>query len=208
MTRIFVSYRREDTAAYAKRLYDRLSIDFGRDAVFIDVATIAPGAKFDLVIDEAVSKCDVLLAVIGSKWLIAANESGRRLHNTEDYVRIEITGALKRDILVIPVLVQGAVMPRRQDLPEVLAGLARRNALEMSDDRWEFDMARLERAVQSVVRLRSLGMRITIHQQFCPACGEALPKTRWPQTCREALWGGGTCPNCGTQVDRHGRVLA
>jgi hypothetical protein len=208
MTRIFVSYRRVDTADYAKRLYDRLSVDFGSDAVFMDVATISPGAKYDIVIQEAVSKCDVLLAVIGPKWLIVADASGRRLDNAEDLVRIEIASALKRDVLVIPILVHGAGMPKRQELPEVLAGLAQRNALEMSDADWECDIARLERAVQSVVRLRSLGMKITFAQQYCPVCGEALPRLRMPQTWRDTLWGGGTCPNCGTKLDRHGRVLA
>lgn len=208
MTRIFVSYRRADTAAYAKRLYDKLSADFGSDAVFMDVATIALGAKFGLVIEDAVSKCDVLLAIIGPQWLKATDASGRRLDNAEDFVRIEIASALKHDVLVIPLLVQGAAMPARQELPEVLAGLTQRNALEMRDDDWGFDMARLERAVQSVVRLRSLGMKITFDQQYCPVCGEALPQVRRPQTWREALWGGVTCPNCGTNLDRHGRVLA
>ena len=208
MTRIFISYRRTDTTDYAKRLYDRLSVDFNSEAVFMDVATISPGAKFDLVIEEAVSKCDVLLTVIGPKWLIAADAAGRRLDNVEDFVRIEIASALKRDVLVIPLLVQGAAMPKRQELPEVLADLAQRNALEMSDADWEFSMARLERAVQSVVRLRSLGMQITLAQQYCPVCGEAIPRIRTPQTWREALWGGGTCPNCRTKLDRRGRVLA
>jgi len=208
MTRIFVSYRRADTADYAKRLYGRLSVDFGSDAVFMDVATISPGAKFDLVIEEAVSKCDVLLAVIGPKWFIEAEGGGRRLDNPDDFVRIEIASALKRDVLVIPILVEGAAMPKRQELPEVLAGLAQRNALEMRDADWEFDMARLERAMQSVVRLRSLGMKITLAQQYCPVCGEALPRIRRPQTWREAMWGGFTCPNCGTKLDRAARVLA
>jgi hypothetical protein len=87
MTRIFVSYRRADTTEYAKRLYDRLSADFGSDAVFIDVTTIAPGAKFAVVIEDAVSKCDVLLAVIGPTWLTATDASGRRLGHPEDFVR-------------------------------------------------------------------------------------------------------------------------
>jgi hypothetical protein len=208
MTRIFVSYRRADTADYARRLYDRLSADFGSDAVFMDVATIMPGAKFDLVIEEAVSQCDVLLAVIGPRWLTEADASGRRLDNADDFVRIEIASALKRDVLVIPILVLGAAMPRRQQLPDVLAGLARRNALEMDDADWELDLARLDRAVQSVVRLRSLGMRITFAQQYCPVCGEALPRLRMPQTWSQLVWGGGVCPNCRTKVDRHGRVLA
>jgi TIR domain len=104
MTRIFLSYRRADTATYAKRIYDRLSADFGSDAVFMDVVTIAPGAKFGVVIEDAVSKCDVLLAMIGLTWLTATDESGRRLDHPEDLVRIEITSALASDVLVIPLL--------------------------------------------------------------------------------------------------------
>ena len=208
MTRIFLSYRRADTATYAKRIYDRLSADFGSDAVFMDVVTIAPGAKFGVVIEDAVSKCDVLLAMIGLTWLTATDESGRRLGHPEDLVRIEITSALARDVLVIPLLLQGAAMPNRQELPVALADLAQRNALEMHDASWEFDIAKLERAVQSVVHLRSLGLKIALNQQYCPVCGQALPQIRVPHTLRQALWGGWICANCGTKLDRLGRVLA
>jgi hypothetical protein len=102
---------------------------------------IAPGAKFAVVIEDAVSKCDVLLAVIGPTWLTATDASGRRLGHPEDFVRIEIASALARDVLVIPVLIQGAAMPKREELPVALADLAQRNALEMHDASWQFDMA-------------------------------------------------------------------
>jgi hypothetical protein len=210
MTRIFISYRRSDSTSYAQRLYDRLSVDFGSGAVFMDVATIQPGAQFDLVIAEAVSKCDVLIAIIGPQWLKAVDEQGPRLNNPDDLVRIEIESALKRDVLVIPILVHGAVMPKRQELPEVLRGLARRNALKVSAEDWAAGVAKLEIAIQSVVRLRSLGLKIFLNQQYCPVCGNALPKFEFgrPKTLRQRLLGGWTCSKCGTSLDRNARVLA
>src|SRR5215472_5327650 len=124
---IFVSYRRQDSSHLAGRLYDRLADRFGEDQVFIDVDTIEPGVDFAEEIFRAVAACTVLLAVIGPGWLTAADEGGgRRLDDPDDIVRLEIEAALARGVRVIPILVEGAVMPRRQDLPDSLGGLARR----------------------------------------------------------------------------------
>jgi len=132
MARIFISYRRVDSQAYVGRLYDRLSKRFGRKNVFMDIDTINPGADFGDVIEKAVSSCDALLVVIGEQWLRITDDSGqRRLDNPRDYVRLEITTALERDIRVIPVLVGGASMPSFSDLPEPLNRLARLNALQI-----------------------------------------------------------------------------
>ena len=121
---IFVSYRRQETSHLAGRLYDRLADRFGEGQVFIDVATIEPGVDFAEEIFRAVAACKVLLAVIGPAWLTAADERGRRrLDDPDDIVRLEIEAALSRGVRVIPILVEGAVMPTRQDLPESLAGL-------------------------------------------------------------------------------------
>ncbi len=99
---------------------------------------------------EAVGSCDGLVAVIGSEWLGAADGSGRRrLENPEDLVRLEIATALARDILVIPVLVQGAQMPLATDLPDDLKTLARRNAVEVSDNRFRADVEQLIKAVEA-----------------------------------------------------------
>lgn len=144
MARIFISYRRGDSAGHAGRLYDRLSERFGQARVFMDIDHIGPGVDFVAVIEAAVAKCDVLLALIGEEWLDTTDAEGRRrLDDPEDFVRVEIATALRRNILVIPVLVQGAKMPRALDLPGDLAMLARRNALELSDSRWRFDVGRL-----------------------------------------------------------------
>ncbi len=134
--RMFLSYRREDAAGHAGRLYDDLTQRFGAERVFMDVDAIAPGAAFAQVIESAVSSCDVLLAVIGTRWLTATDREGRsRLSDPQDWVRLEITAALDRDIPVIPLLVQGASMPDAEALPPLLAPLAGREALELSDVR-------------------------------------------------------------------------
>ena len=133
MPGIFISYRREDSSAYAGRLYDHLVDRFGQERVFMDVDSMEPGVDFIEVLQNTVSSCDVLIAVIGKQWLVANNENGRRLDQPEDLVRVEILTALSRNVRVIPALVGGAHMPSSHELPEALASLARRNAVEISD---------------------------------------------------------------------------
>lgn len=141
---IFLSYRRDDSAASAGRLYDHLKGRFASNHIFMDVDNLDAGTDFVEVIGESVGSCDVLIAVIGKRWLISSDEEGRRrLHNPEDFVRVEIATALKRDIRVIPVLVEGASMPRSGDLPDDLKSLVRRNALEVSHTRFRADSERL-----------------------------------------------------------------
>jgi formylglycine-generating enzyme required for sulfatase activity len=149
---IFVSYRRDDSAGFAGRLFDRLSQRFGSEQVFMDIDTIEPGVDFVEVIEKAVGSCDVLIAVIGKQWMTVTDAQGqRRLANPHDFVRLEIGTALRRRIRVIPVLVGGATVPRAQDLPDDLAPLARRNALEISHERFHYDAGRLIEAIQKVV---------------------------------------------------------
>ena len=104
---IFISYRRDDASYPAGRLYDRLSTRFSHNQIFMDVDTIEPGIDFVKALEESVAACDVLIAVIGGRWLISSDEKGRpRLDNPKDFVRVEIATALKRGIRVIPVLVR------------------------------------------------------------------------------------------------------
>jgi hypothetical protein len=146
---IFVSYRRQETSGLAGRLSDRLADRFGEGQVFIDVDAIEPGVDFAEEINRAVAACQVLLAVIGPKWLTATDERGRRrLDDPDDIVRLEIEAALTRNVRVIPILVEGAVMPGRQDLPESLAGLASRNALSMRHESFRYDAGRLVTAIE------------------------------------------------------------
>ncbi len=124
MRAIFISYRRNDAEGQAGRLFDDLTLHFGKDAVFMDVAAIQPGRDFRRAIDEQVASCGVLLAMIGKDWLTASDDAGaRRLDDPLDFVRLETASALKRDIPVIPVLVQGARMPRADELPDNLKEL-------------------------------------------------------------------------------------
>jgi hypothetical protein len=142
--RIFISYRREETAYPAGWLYDRLADRYGGGQVFKDVDSIQLGDDFVEVITRAVGSCDVLLALIGDQWLTVTDEHGRRrLDDPDDFVRLEIEAALTRKVRVIPILVDGARMPRADELPDSLAKLVRRQALELSPARFEFDTSRL-----------------------------------------------------------------
>jgi hypothetical protein len=129
---IFVSYRRQDTPHVAGRLFDRLTMRFGGSHVFMDIASIEPGFDFAKMIDEAVSGCDVLLALIGQRWLSAVDDHGRRrLDNPDDLVLLKVKTALEQDIRVIPVLVDGASAPRRDELPIAISGLIRLNWVQL-----------------------------------------------------------------------------
>jgi hypothetical protein len=150
MPKILVSYRREDSAAYAGRLADRLRGHFGADNVFVDIDTIQPGQDFVDILERSVSSCDALVAVIGRTWLSGLDASGRRkLDSPEDFVRMEIATALRRGIPVVPTLVAGAAMPAAADLPDDLSKLARRHALEISDLRFHQDADRLVEALSN-----------------------------------------------------------
>jgi TIR domain len=141
--KIFISYRRNDGAA-AGRVHDCLASEFGSDLVFMDIDTIPLGANFIKVLRDAVSKCDVLLAVIGPNWLDVKNEHGRRkLDDLNDPVRIEITMALKRDIPVIPILLEGVKIPNAERLPEDMQELSLRNGLEVRHTSFHGDMDKL-----------------------------------------------------------------
>jgi hypothetical protein len=119
---IFISYRRDDSSAFAGRLYDRLVERYGMDQVFMDVDNIPPGVDFAEAIAQAVGTCDVLLAVIGQHWLTVTGQDGRRrLDNPRDMVRLEVEAALTRDVPVIPVLVGARRCRRNRSYPRALA---------------------------------------------------------------------------------------
>jgi uracil-DNA glycosylase family 4 len=152
MGRIFINYRRQDTEGHVGRLYDHLIKHFDRGDIFMDVDSIQPGADFVKVLEDAVAGCDVFLAMIGPQWLTVVDEQGqRRLDQWNDFVRIEIITALKHNKLVIPVLVGQARMPSPSDLPEELVGLARRNAIELSHQRFSYDIEKLVNAMKEAL---------------------------------------------------------
>ena len=139
--KIFLNYRRGDDPGNTGRLYDRLEPEFGKDALFMDVeGHIKGGDDFVEVLKAQVAACDVLLAIIGPRWLEVADETGRRrLDNPDDWVRVEIVGALETGKRVIPVLVGGADIPRAEDLPEPLKPLARKHAVRITLERFKSD---------------------------------------------------------------------
>ena len=142
--RIFISYRRQDSAYPAGWLYDRLAERFGPDQIFKDVDSIELGDDFVETITNAVGSCDILLALIGQEWLdIASADGTRRLDDPDDFVRLEIEAALERKVLLIPILVDGAIMPRGDQLPPSIAPMVRRQALELSPNRFRADTDRL-----------------------------------------------------------------
>lgn len=146
MPRIFISYRRSDSRKDAGRLYDRLVHAFGRHNIFKDVDNIPPGTDFRGALTEAVSSCDVLLVIIGQQWIDARDEQGnRRLDDPDDYVRIEIeTGLARSRAVTIPVLVDGASVPKPEELPSTLRELSFKNAVVVRDDPdFHRDVARL-----------------------------------------------------------------
>jgi len=147
--RIFINYRRGDSQAAAGRLFDRLLSHFARDQLFMDVDAIEPGVDFVQSLDQHVSGCSASIAVIGPDWLKAKNAAGgRRLDDPNDYVRLEIESALKRDIRVIPVLVDGGSVPAPAELPPSIEPLARRNAMEIAHHRFAADCDDLARAIK------------------------------------------------------------
>jgi hypothetical protein len=148
MSGIFISYRRQDAQSAAGRLADGLERRFGRTQIFRDVETIQPGVDFVDAIEHALSSCAVMLAVIGRRWK-GDREDENRLMEANDWIRLEIAAALKRNIRVIPVLVEGAALPADADLPEDLKSLGRRQAHPLSDERWDYDVQRLAEALES-----------------------------------------------------------
>jgi formylglycine-generating enzyme required for sulfatase activity len=148
-SKVFISYRRDDAGHAAGRVHDRLEREFGADLLFIDVDAIPLGVNFTKVLRDEVAKCDVLLALIGPNWLNIRDEEGnRRLDNRADFLRIEIATALQRDIPVIPILLDGARMPKANQLPKDLKELSKRNGLDIRHASFRSDMDNLIRGLK------------------------------------------------------------
>jgi hypothetical protein len=155
---IFISYRRDDSGGHVGRLYDALSARFGPKRLFFDIGSIGAGQDFVQVLQDAVARCAVLLVVIGKRWAGPIDGGGRRIDDPNDFVRLEVKSALEREgVRVIPVLVHGGALPSADQLPDDLKPLTRRNAIELSDNRWKEDVARLiaelDRAMAAPIRV-------------------------------------------------------
>lgn len=150
MSDIFVSYRRSDSSAIVGRVIDRLETNFGKEHIFRDLDSIDYGQDFGKVIKEALAGCKVCLVIIGDDWIDVREDVGkRRLDNIKDWVRVEVSNALEQGVHVIPVLVEKAVMPDENQLPENLKRLTSRNAAKVRDDPdFNVDMERLCTAIK------------------------------------------------------------
>lgn len=141
---IFISYRRDDTRHVAGRLATELAARFGAEHIFRDVDSIEDGENFATELDKALTHCTVMLVLIGPAWLSSSNAAGqRRLDIPSDWVRLEVAGALKRNVRVVPLLVENAELPAEADLAEELRPLVQRQARKLSDERWRGDFMML-----------------------------------------------------------------
>jgi hypothetical protein len=153
-TTVFISYRRDITAGEAKALHDSLLAQLNRNStIFMDVDSISLGRDFRKELQDRLNSCDLMLVLIGREWADLKDERGRtRLEDPTDYVRSEIEMALKRDIMVTPVLVQGARMPAPAQLPSEIQELVYRTGFVLSHERWDSDVREM---------IRRLGLNVT-----------------------------------------------
>lgn len=147
-SKVFISYRREDSAAYSRLLRQSLLEYMDESEIFMDIMTINDGQDFVSAIEEAVQKCEVMLVVIGKGWVAIKDEAGnKRLFNDNDFVSLEVSLAIRAERLVIPILVGDARMPAPEELPAALQQLWRLNARELGDSRWDYDVEMLAKSL-------------------------------------------------------------
>lgn len=148
---IFISYRRDDAAGYARAVADRVSQQFGADRVFMDVEDIGAGRSFEQVIERAVGEATVLLVLIGSRWRGERSGQPARIAEPTDLVRREVATALAKGVRVVPVLLDAAAMPDPAELPEDVRALTTRQALELRNSHFGADMQNLLDAVRQTL---------------------------------------------------------
>jgi hypothetical protein len=149
---IFICYRRHgEGSGFGGRVADKLVSHFGPHQCFRDVENIETGADFVESINKAIAVCEVLVVVIGPDWSTQKDASNQpRIEDPTDFVRLEVSAALQRNIRVMPVLVGGAQMPDEENLPDDLKALPRRQAHELTDSRWNYDTDRLIEGIESI----------------------------------------------------------
>jgi hypothetical protein len=148
---IFISYRRDDAAGYARAVHEELVRSFGAERIFIDVDDINAGQPFSEIIQRSVGDSAVLLALIGKRWRGKREGAAPRIFEAGDFVRQEVAAGLAKGLRVIPVLLDGVAMPDPAHLPPDLGALAGRNALELDNTRFAADMAHLVREVRGAL---------------------------------------------------------
>jgi hypothetical protein len=182
MSTVFISYRRETVAGEARALFNNLVARLGEDCVFMDVDSIALGRDFRSVLQKTLGSTDLMLVLIGKNWADVRDEAGQtRLENSGDFVRLEIEAALKRDIVVTPILVQGAHMPAPEQLPEAIRDLAYRHSFELSHNRWESDVREM---------IRRLGLEPPPTQRQAEQKKKRENSFRLPPSFENGIYGG------------------
>jgi len=156
--RVFISYRRDDTSGHAGRLHADIERELPGSKVFVDIRDITPGENFADAIRTAIASCDVLLALIGREWLHILRQDGAEPEQ-EDWARLEIKAAIEQKIPIVPVLVDRASLPGIRELPEDLGELAKRQDIEISDGRWDYDVAQLIGVIRRRARESSSGRK-------------------------------------------------
>ncbi|HKO60504.1 MAG TPA: toll/interleukin-1 receptor domain-containing protein [Pyrinomonadaceae bacterium] len=168
--KIFISYRHVDTSGYVNHLHETLAARFGDAQVFRDIHDLKPGVDFADVIRTEVESCDVVLVVIGKSWTALIKQ--KQAEGQEDFVRYEVAAALKLrpKLLVVPVLVQGASFPAKQELPEDLQQLVKLNASILSDRWWPQDVGQLVNdlnrslGIEGPTEARENGLQLQAHK--------------------------------------------
>ena len=186
--KIFISYRREDTSGESGRLKDKLEQVFGKENIFYDVETLEAGLNFDESIAKALGESKVLLAMIGPHWFKVTDSKGeKRISKPNDWVRKEISEALKRDLRVIPILVNGADMPDPEELPEELKELSLKHAQELTSSRWNYDVGELCKVLEKIIAKKPTPDPEPIPRPFVRPVPK--PKSWWAKNYLWALGG-------------------
>jgi hypothetical protein len=181
MPKISISYRRADSAAIAGRIYDRLSAQYGEQAVFLDIDSIAVGADFRHQLQENLRASDLLLVIIGPGWLGKTPGGKTRINESHDPIRLEIETALTLGLVIVPVLVGGAVMPRPDEVPFSLQDLTFRNAAEVDSGR-DFSL-HMEHLIRSIDRIVDRKRQLTpppVHERPQPLQTRVEQRTGTP----------------------------
>ena len=151
-TKIFISYRRQDTDASAGRLYDTMSQNYNPESLFKDIDSIPLGADFKEIIESKIRECNIVLAIIGKNFIkIKDNDGIIRIFNPEDFVNMELSTAIKEKKIVIPVLVDDAVIPKVSELPENLNKLPYLNGIKLRHDSWHRDTNKLFAEISKII---------------------------------------------------------
>ena len=175
--KIVVSYRRSDSAM-AGRIFDRLVQHFGKTNLFIDIDNVPFGVDFRKHIDDALETSDLLVAIIGHNWLGSKDGGTARIMNAADPVRVELETALRRDLLILPVLLDGASMPDPAELPETIRDLSYRNALEVESGRdFNVHIDRLIRAIEHALGINSLPSATTSNEPYSRRARNSPPSS-------------------------------